>query len=77
MTEEVVGMTVMLRAGGRICARRCSAPRNLISQGIPPLRFKDESDYGSFEQGQKRELPEIRERLKNGAEAVPLRKVDG
>ena len=50
--------------------------RDLISQGILPLRFKEESDYGSFEQGQKWELPEIRECLKNGAEEVPLRKVD-
>jgi len=50
--------------------------RILISQGILPLRFKEESDYGSFEQGQKWELPEIRERLKYGAGEVPLRKED-
>ena len=35
--------------------------RNLISQGILPLVFKEESDYDWFEQGQKWELPEIRE----------------
>src|SRR5215204_226839 len=50
--------------------------RNLISQGILPLRFEEESDYDSFEQGQKWELPEIRERLQNGDEEVPLKKED-
>ena len=48
--------------------------RNLISQGILPLRFKDESDYDTFEQGQEWELPEIRDRLENGDEEVPLKK---
>jgi aconitate hydratase len=48
--------------------------RNLISQGILPLRFKEESDYDRFEQGQKWELPEIRNRLENGDEEVPLTK---
>jgi len=48
--------------------------RNLISQGILPLRFKEESDYDRFEQGQKWELPEIRARLENGDEEVPLKK---
>src|SRR5918912_3322083 len=50
--------------------------RNLISQGILPLRFKEESDYDRFEQGQKWELPEIRNRLENGDEEVPLTKGD-
>src|SRR5919205_1375575 len=50
--------------------------RNLISQGILPLRFKEESDYDAFEQGQTWELPEIRDRLKNGDEEVPLRRDD-
>ena len=50
--------------------------RNLISQGILPLRFKEESDYDRFEQGQKWELPEIRARLENGDEEVPLKKED-
>jgi aconitate hydratase len=50
--------------------------RNLISQGILPLRFKDESDYDRFEQRQKWELPEIRKRLENGDEEVPLKKED-
>ncbi len=48
--------------------------RNLISQGILPLRFEEESDYDRFEQGQKWELPEIRARLENGDEEVPLKK---
>ena len=50
--------------------------RNLISQGILPLRFEDESDYDKFEQGQKWELPGIRNRLENGDEEVPLKKGD-
>ncbi len=48
--------------------------RNLISQGILPLRFEEESDYDRFERGQKWELPEIRARLENGDEEVPLKK---
>ncbi|HKH45410.1 MAG TPA: hypothetical protein VKM72_12160, partial [Thermoanaerobaculia bacterium] len=50
--------------------------RNLISQGILPLRFKDESDYDRFEQGQKLELPDIRRHLENGDEEIPAR-LDG
>jgi len=51
--------------------------RNLISQGILPLRFRDEDDYERFEQGQRWELPEIRERLERGDEEVPLRSESG
>jgi aconitate hydratase len=47
--------------------------RNLISQGILPLRFKDESDYDSFEEGQRWELPDLRSRLENGDEEIPAR----
>jgi aconitate hydratase len=47
--------------------------RNLISQGILPLRFEDESDYDSFEQGQKWELADLRQRLQNGDEEIPAR----
>ncbi len=50
--------------------------RNLISQGILPLRFEDESDYDEFEQGQEWELQGIRDRLENGDVEVPLRKGD-
>ena len=50
--------------------------RNLISQGILPLRLKEDSDYDRFEQGQTWELPEIRDRLENGDEEVPLKKGD-
>src|ERR671938_2185395 len=50
--------------------------RNLISQGILPLRFKHEEDYEDFELGQTWELPEIRDRLENGDEEVPLKKRD-
>jgi aconitate hydratase len=47
--------------------------RNLISQGILPLRFKEESDYDSFEVGQKWELTHLREHLENGDEEIPAR----
>jgi aconitate hydratase len=50
--------------------------RNLISQGILPLRFKDEDDYGKVEQGQKWELPDLRRHLETGNKEVPAR-VDG
>jgi aconitate hydratase len=40
--------------------------RNLISQGIMPLLFKNEDDYDQFEQGQEWTLPDIREHLENG-----------
>ena len=51
--------------------------RNLISQGILPLVFEEESDYDRFERGQRWELPEIRNRLENGDEKVPLKGEDG
>src|SRR5215203_1088950 len=47
--------------------------RNLISQGILPLRFKEESDYEKFEQGNKWELLDLRKRLEKVEEEVPLR----
>ncbi|TCJ18125.1 aconitate hydratase [Rubrobacter taiwanensis] len=47
--------------------------RNLISQGILPLRFKDPGDYERLEQGQTWRLEGIRERLENGDREVPLR----
>ena len=40
--------------------------RNLVSQGILPLLFKNEEDYDKFEQGQEVTLPDIREHLENG-----------
>lgn len=51
--------------------------RNLISQGILPLLFADESDYDRFEAGQRWELPEVREHLANGDEELPLRSESG
>jgi predicted aconitate hydratase len=50
--------------------------RNLISQGILPLRFEDESDYDKFELGQVWELQGIRDRLKKGDVEVSLKKED-
>jgi aconitate hydratase len=50
--------------------------RNLIAQGILPLRFKNESDYEEFEQGQKLELPDLRSHLEHGDEEIPAR-MDG
>ncbi len=47
--------------------------RNLVSQGILPLRFKDEDDYDQFEQGQEWELPGIRQHLEAGDEEVVAR----
>lgn len=51
--------------------------RNLISQGILPLLFAEEADYGRFEQGQSWTLPGIRERLENGDRELPLRPENG
>src|ERR687894_2507713 len=50
--------------------------RNLVSQGILPLRFKDEEDYEKLEEGQKLELADLRRHLENGDEEVPAR-MDG
>jgi aconitate hydratase len=50
--------------------------RNLVSQGIVALEFKDDGDYEKFEEGQEWELPDIRERLENGDEEVSAR-MDG
>ena len=47
--------------------------RNLLSQGILPLLFDDEGDYDKAEQGQKLELPDIREHLENGDREIPAR----
>jgi aconitate hydratase len=47
--------------------------RNLVSQGILPLRFKDECDYDEFEQGQRWDLPDLREHLENGDEEIVAR----
>jgi aconitate hydratase len=46
--------------------------RNLISQGILPLRFKDSSDYERLEQGQEWKLADVRERLERGDREIPL-----
>ncbi|HSK99281.1 MAG TPA: aconitate hydratase [Rubrobacteraceae bacterium] len=51
--------------------------RNLVSQGILPLRFKNEEDYDDSEQGQTWELPDIRQRLENGDEEIPVRRDGG
>ena len=45
--------------------------RNLLSQGILPLLFKNEEDYDKFEQGQEWTLPDIREHLENGDKEIP------
>jgi aconitate hydratase len=47
--------------------------RNLISQGILPLVFADESDYDRFEQGQSWTLSGLRERLEGDERELPLR----
>src|ERR687886_712682 len=50
--------------------------RNLLSQGILPLLFKNEEDYDKFEQGQEWTLPDIRQHLENGDEEIPAQ-MDG
>ena len=50
--------------------------RNLVSQGILPLLFKNEEDYDQFEQGQEVTLPNIREHLENGDTEVTAQ-IDG
>jgi aconitate hydratase len=50
--------------------------RNLISQGIVALTFKDESDYDKAEVGQKWSLPNLREELEQGSETITA-KIDG
>ncbi|HZC19273.1 MAG TPA: hypothetical protein VE225_06155, partial [Rubrobacteraceae bacterium] len=50
--------------------------RNLLSQGILPLLFKNEEDYDKFEQGQEWELVDIRRHLENGDEEIPARMND-
>ncbi len=45
--------------------------RNLLSQGILPLLFKNEEDYDKFEQGQEWTLPDVRQHLENGDEEIP------
>jgi aconitate hydratase len=51
--------------------------RNLISQGILPLLFADESDYELFEQGQSWTLPDLRTRLSDGERELPIRSDSG
>ncbi|MDQ3966568.1 MAG: aconitate hydratase, partial [Actinomycetota bacterium] len=45
--------------------------RNLLSQGILPLLFKNEQDYDKFEQGQEWTLPDVRQHLENGDKEIP------
>ena len=51
--------------------------RNLISQGIVALTFKDESDYDKAEVGQKWSLPKLREELEQGSETITAKIDDG
>ncbi len=47
--------------------------RNLISQGILSLTFKDESDYDKFEAGQQWEMPDIRQHLDDSDAEITAR----
>jgi aconitate hydratase len=47
--------------------------RNLIAQGIPPLTFKDETDYARARQSDTWEIPEIRRALETGADEILVR----
>jgi aconitate hydratase len=50
--------------------------RNLISQGIVPLTFGDESGYDQAEVGQTWEFPKLREELEQGSETITARVKD-
>jgi aconitate hydratase len=50
---------------------------NLINFGIIPLTFKDDSDYDSIEQGDKIEIPNMRNIIKDGGAAVVINKTKG
>ena len=50
--------------------------RNLISQGIPPFTFTDESDYDSAAQGETWELPDLHAALRDGQDEVQVRVKD-
>ncbi|HST03682.1 MAG TPA: aconitate hydratase [Chloroflexia bacterium] len=47
--------------------------RNLIAQGIPPLSFVDDAGYDLACQGDRWEIPGIREALANGREEITVR----
>src|ERR671920_1876138 len=47
--------------------------RNLLSQGILPLTFVDESDYDRAEVGETWILPRVREELADGAAEIAVR----
>ena len=45
---------------------------NLINFGILPLVFENPADYDHLQPGDRLVLPELRQRLLNGAERLPL-----
>jgi len=51
--------------------------RNLISQGIVALTFKDGSDYDKAEVGQRWSLPNLREELEQGSDTITAKIDDG
>jgi aconitate hydratase len=51
--------------------------RNLLAQGIVPLTFSDESDYEEAEVEQCWDFPDLRRKLEEGAESIPVRIDDG
>jgi aconitate hydratase len=51
--------------------------RNLISQGIVPLTFADESDYDKAEVGQCWKFPKLREALEQGSNTITAEIDDG
>jgi aconitate hydratase len=50
--------------------------RNLVAQGIPPLTFIHDDDYQLARQGDTWELPDLRRRLAEGDEELPVRVVE-
>jgi aconitate hydratase len=51
--------------------------RNLLSQGIVPLTFADQSDYEKAEVEQCWQFPHLREELEQGADTITVRIDDG
>ncbi|HDM67401.1 MAG TPA: aconitate hydratase [Thermoplasmatales archaeon] len=50
---------------------------NLINFGILPLTFKDEKDYDNIDQGDELEIPDVKEKIKDGKPLVVKNKTKG
>jgi len=50
---------------------------NLINFGIIPLTFRDKADYDKIDQGDRLEIPDIRQRIRQGRELIVKDKTKG